>query len=689
MGVSLCKHRNANRGSLEELGVSDDYQWDGLQEDRIDAYLDAKAKLEEQLEEKQGVDALGSNWVQSLPEEAQEMLKMLLVRRAIGLVHVLKPIEENRKGMRWLHSQGAISPVHWSSYQRAEEESAAELQTLSQESQFLSPGSPANVLIRTAVQLYNTHGLSWPQGGKDEFEIHPEAREIATLQLQIPLERESGESLGLSLQQEPPKESRVPGQESRLVVQNVLPDGFVHKFNESQNDASRQINVGDRIIAVVDCSVPEQDRKPVGGDADAMFQIITKDQNAVTQLVFIVARPLGPPLRFKAGQRVKAHYGDKGWQNGTVVKVWEQHPNGARSPYVIRLDEGQIVMAPRDSDDCVAKLGDEGPTDSSSKKSHVDGWAKGMFKSKSGKDEEDEKEDDANPHPEAKELTAMRLQFLLKREPGERLGLALNHEPPLEVRQPGMQSCLVITNVVPGGYVEKFNQEQQDLAQRLHPGDRIVAIMNAGAPEEERKPVGGDSKAMLEVITQDQNASTPLVFFVIRALGPPLRYKPGQRVKCQLGDAGWQVGTIVKCWEQGKPYVVRLESNQMVFAPRDSDECIMKADPRFNVGDDVMANHDGSYKQGKIAEVGGEKGAYEIKLDDQEETVCAPADANQFLRPLARFKVGDEVRANVASEFVIGTIEAVYHPMWVYSIRVEEKGLVYAPEDTDAFVAAA
>lgn len=655
--TSLCKRRNAGAGSLEELGISESHEWDGLSEDRIDDYEEIKNQLMDRLLETKGEEGLPAGWVQQLPEVDAELLKMRLVRRAIGLVHVLRPIEEQRKGMRWLHSQGALSGEKWASYQQAEDECSTELGLLTKEAQMVSPESPPNILIRTAVQLYNSHGMNWPQV-EGEFAVHPEATEIATMQLHVMLKREVGQSLGLSLGQEPPKAEREEGAESHLVVQGVLPDGFVHQLNESQSDPAKSIQPGDRIMAVVDCTVPEADRKPVAGDSEAMFHIMTKDQNATTPLLFVMVRQLGPPLRFKVGSRVKAHYGDKGWHVGTVVKLWEQHPNGTQSPYVVRLDEGQVVLAPRDSDECVLKL--EGA---------------------------DEATVETPQHPEAKEMIAMNLQFVLKRGAGERLGLKLNHEPPLEERQPGAQSRLVVTGMVEGGYMEKFNGEQQEEAERLQPGDRIVGILNAGLPEEERMPVEGDSQAMLEVITKGGNSATPLVFNVVRALGPALRFRPGQRVKANVGET-WQEGTVVKCWEQGKPYIIRLEKDQrIVVAPKDTDECVTKADPRFKVGDEVVANHENSYKKGEITAVGEGQSAYQIKLEDSSE-IFAPADSNTCVRSIARFKIGDKVQANIGGELLPGIVEQVYHPMWVYAIRVEEKGLVYAPEDNDAFVVA-
>lgn len=649
----------------------------------------------------------GLSEILDLPEEKRENLKVLLKRRAIGLVHVLRPIEEQRAGMRGLHSYYALSASQWSSYQRAEADCAAELQAIAQESQLFHPDSPPNALIKTVVPIYHSYGLNWPQTMEEK--VHPDAKEFPNIKLQLLMEREVGELAGLNLQQEPPKDHCLPGQESRLLVKAILPFGFCHKFNESQSDPVQKLQVGDRIIAMIDGSVPPPERKPVSGNAEAMVELMTRECSSRTTLIFIVARILGPPLRFKSGQRVKARCGEGVWKSGTVVKLWETNAEGVRKPYVIRLDDDdQIVTAPRDSDDCVVKLDVEIASDdtksanSKGGKRHKDGWARGMFKSKPSttatkndtlqhEAETGEVEKTAEnsepcipPHPDARQLSVMRIPFLLKRAPGERLGISLNHHPPKECQQPGHESRLVVNEVIPGGFVEKFNASQKDKVQTLCPGDEIMAILNAGAPEAERKPISGNSSAMLDVITENDNGNTPLVFFVNRAQGPPLRFRLGERVKAYLRERGWLVGTVVKCWELGKPYVVKLETGEMVSAPSDTDDCITKADPRFKVGDRVMANYEGSYKQGEILDVSPTGSAYRIKLENGKE-LSPPLDANQCLRPMARFRKGDNVLARVACKFVPGTIEAVYHPMWIYSIRTEG-GLVYAPEDIDTFV---
>lgn len=822
---SRCRARGS---AARELGVlpEEEYAWPGLPEDRIEAYTAAREKFLDGLRGPLGApgDGEDDDGLAQAPPDARELLKTLLVRRAMGLVHALKPIEEQRKGLRRLQSQGCVSRRHWESYRRAEEACAAEVQAVAEESARLVPEAAPNALIQTAVRLYQSHGLNWPpregQVGEprpvqdppkpfehgqevkwagvdhedvDEDEVgevvggfsdgsvrvrfkrgfwpcsahelvrpdgaaivprspHPDAREIPATRIEVVLERVAGEPLGLALAHEPPVELRRPGQQSCLVVQGVLPEGCGQRRNQSQETQTQRLHAGDRIIAVIDGSIPKDLRAPVAGDSNAMLALLTKDQDAGTPLILLVARALGPPLRFRVGQRVEAHCGAEGWQSGVVVGCWQADGSEAKAPYVVRVQHsGRIVSVPRDSDDCIGPAapsqlaaqgastpaamqgGAQGGTEKAGRAKRdtpSDGWAKGLFgkpkgKSKAARGSPDEAartdngradgEAEASPtvnpkeaesleedvklvvHPEAHNVPTARLNVVLKRDAGERLGIALNHEPPVEMRHPGQQSNLVISKVMPEGFVPKYNSTQQHPPARLIAGDRIVGVMDGSLPEKHRKPVAGDSIAMLELITRDSNKVTPLIFFLARPLGPPLRFIVGQRVKAQCGSsADWQGGTVVKCWEQDgrgppKPYIIRLESGRVVAAPRDSEDCVVKADPRFKAGDVVMANagpvQQGatSYVKAAVLEVGGGKGAYHLRLADGSEHSVA-VDVDQFIRPVARFRKGMDVLAKVGSEYVAGRIDAVYGPTWVYAIKVSGERVVMAPEDTDSFV---
>lgn len=241
----------------------------------------------------------------------------------------------------------------------------------------------------------------------------------------------------------------------------------------------------------------------------------------------------------------------------------------------------------------------------------------------------------------------------------------------------------------------KHNQSVENAAHRIQPGDRIMAVVDGSAPEDKRKPVGDDSVAMLEVITRDKNAVTPLVFFIIRALGPPLRFREGQRVKAHCGSDGWLNGKVIKLWDTDsdgskKPYVIKIDGqDRVVVAPADTENCVVKADPRFKVDDVIMVNKGQGYKECKVLEVvrDGSDGVYKVKETAGSPEFWVPLDVDQIVRPLARFQKGDKVKANVGGQFVPGIVEELYHPAWVYAIKLDKDGnMVTAPEDSDQFV---
>lgn len=432
----VCTRRRASW--TEELGIASEYDWEGLDQDRIDEYYNAKDACEAEIEKESPGQILDPNWIERVPPQSKEMLKGLLLRRAVALVHVLKPIEEQRHGIRKMQNKGYLPENHFASFERAEEMCNRELKSLMEESQVIAPGIAPNEIIQSAVQIYHQQGMPRPQAADAEadsgkgfedvkrgflknastkkeppsahgFEIgieveahslqtdsmngargkvlkakgervavsfpeplgekalkpanlrlvppppqiHPDATDAPVTQFQVLFARARGEPLGIALQHEPPLEAQRPDQESHLLVTNIEQTGFARKFNEQQKDPEMKLRRGDRILAVVDGSVPEQQRRPVGGNSKAILDVI---QTGKTPLMFIVGRMLGPPLRFKIGQQVKANCGQRGWMEGSCIKVWEERCDGSAVPYVIRIKEsGDTVFAPNDSDDCVVK----------------------------------------------------------------------------------------------------------------------------------------------------------------------------------------------------------------------------------------------------------------------------------------------------------------------------------------------
>jgi len=292
-------------------------------------------------------------------------------------------------------------------------------------------------------------------------------------------------------------------------------------------------------------------------------------------------------------------------------------------------------------------------------------------------------------HPDAKEVPVSQFEVSLVRESDELLGLKLNHEPPLDNQRQGQESFLEIEQVLPKGLAQKHNEMQQDPDMRLCAGDRILAVVDGSVPENKRRPVGGNSRFMMDVITSGRS---PLILLIGRQLGPPLRFKVGQPVRCNAGPKGWLPGTILKVWDSRNgplvPYQIRLKNGDVIGVYRDADDCIEKGEPRFKIGDEVMANQNCGYKKGRIVEVKDEKNrtSYSIKMIDGGQVLTAPDDLNMYVRPLARFTKGTKVVANVNHQETPGTIEAVYNPNWVYAIRLDAGNVVFAPEDMDCFI---
>merc|ERR1712007_240114 len=267
-------------------------------------------------------------------------------------------------------------------------------------------------------------------------------------------------------------------------------------------------------------------------------------------------------------------------------------------------------------------------------------------------------------------------------------GLTMTHQPPLESQEPGQESWLVIEGFEEDGFATKYNSSQQEPNLRLRVGDRIAAVVDGSLPQEKQRPFGGNSRLISEVIARGW---TPLICIIRRLLGPPVRFKVGQQVKANCGNRGWLAGVVVQVWDEGSngqkvPYVIRIgDSSEYVCAPKDSDDFIVKGAPRFKVGDDVMANQGSGYKKGCVSEVREERtrNTYSVKMAGDKSVWGVPEDLNRFVMRIARFEKGTKVLAKVASEYVPGTVEEVYHPNWVYTVRLDAGNVVFVPEDAD------
>jgi len=544
-----CKRRSEG---LEALGIPTEYAWEGLGDAEIDAYYEAKDKALDELELTEADTWLQEvELMQRVPAETREQLKGLLLQRAIRLVHVLKPIEEQRRGMRAMQGKGYLTQGQVSSFEQAEELCGRELKSVMEESQLLAPGLPQNSIIQAAVQAY--HRINDAAAEEADGEKQPSFEDM-----------------------------------KRGFFKNAPPPKMAHGF-------------------------------VIGAEVEA-HGLQTESMNG-------------------ARGRVKGTKGER-----VAVNFPEPIGEKALRPVNLRL------------------VPDSYPV-----------------------------------HPDATDVPMTQFQVCLHHSKGQPLGIKFTPEPPPEQQKADQQSWLLVTGFHENGQAAKHNaaHKDKDPAACLQEGDRLVAVVDASVDEKQQKPVGGNSRAILSVMA---SGKSPLVFIVQRILGPPLRYKVGQFVKANCGNKGWLAGQVIKVWEDGNqgpgskvPYVIRIEgAGNVVCAPMDSDNFIMKGNPRFKIGDEVVANYQGGYKKGKITEINNARTytSYGIQLTEGEKpaTCNAPEDLNRFVRPLARYEKGTKVLANVANEFVPGVIEAVYHPNWVYAVRLDAGNVVFVPEDIDHFM---
>ena len=96
--------------------------------------------------------------------------------------------------------------------------------------------------------------------------------------------------MGLTLTHEPHVEAGPAGQASCLTITGILPGGFAVKYDDAQKDKVYHLRRGDRVIAVIDGSEPDRERRLVGGSSKAMLEVI---QSGVTPIELIINRVRG------------------------------------------------------------------------------------------------------------------------------------------------------------------------------------------------------------------------------------------------------------------------------------------------------------------------------------------------------------------------------------------------------------
>lgn len=156
-----CPHRQKKDDGFEpSLG----YQWEGLDQERIEFYHRSKDRQFEECREKYRLNPDDSKWTQKIPKAKLEMLKVFLIRRAVALVHVLRPIEEEGKRINKMNHKGYLSEEYLQSYRDADAQCVEEIKKIRAETILLLPRSKPNALIQEAATKYKSHGRFWPEG---------------------------------------------------------------------------------------------------------------------------------------------------------------------------------------------------------------------------------------------------------------------------------------------------------------------------------------------------------------------------------------------------------------------------------------------------------------------------------------------------------------------------------------------
>lgn len=115
-----------------------------------------------------------------------------------------------------------------------------------------------------------------------------------------------------------------------------------------------------------------------------------------------------------------------------------------------------------------------------------------------------------------------------------------------------------------------------------------------------------------------------------------LRFGVGVRVYANVGN--WVPGIVVRHWDDGCAYRIKLNDQEGTNVwGHDTDQYVRKTLPtkkklRFKMGAHVYANV-GDWVPGTIIKHWDDGSAYRIKLNDQEGTnVFAPSDSDQYVR---------------------------------------------------------
>lgn len=222
------------------------------------------------------------------------------------------------------------------------------------------------------------------------------------------------------------------------------------------------------------------------------------------------------------------------------------------------------------------------------------------------------------------------------------------------------------------------------------------------------------------------------------------RFDVGHRVLCKVNrePERWEAGVIIAHkfpYPQNPkiimPYQIKLDIGQMIFAPRDDDDCIKEdvdrvgepmsaedarllqgGERRFKVGDRVVCkiNPDPEiWEPGTVTKVDMTHPSndqvqipYQVRLDENNALIFAPADSDDVIRHFdkmpkldknqkRRFTLGSRVECKIhhqRDDWMAGKITALNvkdrNVIFPYKIKLDNGKTMYAPVDRNEIIRA-
>lgn len=163
----------ARKEEKKVLGIDEKYQWEGLRDDIIELYLDEKAEarinyceannleMDENYELKPGV-YLKPDWLREVSKEDAANLKVLLLDRAIKLVHVFRKVDADYRSKSKLFRKHMIPAPYFESLKTAHFVVNDEFDEIAADAGMLNADSAnqdGRNIFREACNILDNHGI--------------------------------------------------------------------------------------------------------------------------------------------------------------------------------------------------------------------------------------------------------------------------------------------------------------------------------------------------------------------------------------------------------------------------------------------------------------------------------------------------------------------------------------------------